>query len=148
MRVRLSDGKLVSVSNHAFERWQERVATTKDLEGASADLVRMLETLAVWADGDPPSWWMEDDEAADAFVLLGLDVVFPVRLARGAPIVVSCVARGSMSDASLARRAERRRGLATRRKVIRQENGKPRRNGAGARKNRRNDGVGGEGRRF
>jgi hypothetical protein len=116
----------VAVTDHAIERYRERVRPGFGFVEAEADLLRVL-GLGVWSE-EPPGWAFYVPEHADnaGFVLLGDDVVFPVsRQDSGGLAVTTCLVRGDMAEqnrrerraakkaaqAEQRRRAEERRAL-------------------------------------
>jgi hypothetical protein len=108
----------IVLSDHAIERYQERVRPGLDRQAALEDLRHTLTSAGVWS-LEAPDWL--DTQHGDGFVLLGDDVALPIQAAPdGALVATTCLTRGGMDDgrrdvrkarkAKLrAQRAERRR---------------------------------------
>jgi hypothetical protein len=105
------------ISNHAVERFHNRVRPTLDLDAAAAELSRLASLGEVLA--DPPRWFAERQrEEAPRYLVVG-DLVMPLR-----PIgptaganrwcAVTCIARGGISEKARHARNGRRRSAARR----------------------------------
>jgi len=111
----------LELSEHAVERWHERVRPGLSFEAAEDDLVRRLEEHGRF--GPRPEW--PGDEygyAADRWLWLGEDIVFPVYR----ELVVTCLIRSAYTihgrriatnENGFARRARRRKEDPGRRKA-------------------------------
>lgn len=92
---------IVRVTNHAVERYQERVRPALDRQGAFDELVRLLraagdvvEDLPVWAHHTE-----DDDVKFDAVAMLGPDIAAPCHLTQGGYLLaVTVIARGWLPD--------------------------------------------------
>lgn len=91
------------MSNHAVERYVERVRPTLDLESARGDLIRLLNSGAAVIEYERPAWCGGDDEPpADWFLLVADSFACPVR--NGCAITV--MARGTVSEGTRAYRKQ------------------------------------------
>jgi hypothetical protein len=121
-------GLHVVVDYHAAERYIERVKPTFTIGQAFAELARLLPLHGHL--GEIPDWKASRPPEGDAglngyqqWLLLGDDVAFPA-LWRGDKLVLTtCVARGGISEATRAKRADYRRRRARVRKETRTERG-------------------------
>ena len=105
----------VSLSRHAVERYIERVRPALGFANAVDDLRGLLQRCGRRV--DRPGWVADDaevdrhgEEYKDLWVALGEDVVFiVVKPERDIMVVVTCLARGHISDEARSYRGERRR---------------------------------------
>jgi hypothetical protein len=81
------------LSDHAVERWQERVRPGLTLGQAEEDLARALEEHGSWAECPD---WINDWHEADGWLAVGDGLAFPVCRR----VVVSVLIRGGHSPAS------------------------------------------------
>jgi hypothetical protein len=101
------------VTDHALDRFVERVRPSLGREQASDELWRLLERARVV--GHPPGWYVPGGDAdADRYVLLTPEIVLPgVQLPSGRIRLMSCICRGGIGaearERRNARRARRRR---------------------------------------
>lgn len=100
-------GRTLHLREHVTERYQERVRPGLSVEQATAELVQVL-VHARWT-RVRPEWHNVGDDVADrptdAWLLLGDDVAFPLH----GNLIVTCVVRAGVSDATRERRSQRRR---------------------------------------
>jgi hypothetical protein len=89
----VSDPVVLALSDHAVVRYHERVRPGLTLERAEDDLVRQLQEHGYWA--ERPGW-VSDWPEADAWLVLGDGLAFPVRR----HVVVSVLIRGGYGPAS------------------------------------------------
>lgn len=103
----MSSGQL-GISDHAVERFRERVRPALDLDDARRELLRLTQVAEIIA---PPEWAQMSDDRADGAVLLSDDVCLLVSYLReNRPVAVTCVFRGWCgSRERAARNRERRR---------------------------------------
>jgi hypothetical protein len=80
----------LEISDHAVERYWQRVRPTLTLEAAEEDLARQLEAHGYWAQ---PDWLSEKELGDDRWLMLGDSIGFAVRGDR----VVSCFVRGTFN---------------------------------------------------
>jgi hypothetical protein len=121
----------LELSPHACDRYVERIRPTLEREAAPRELARL-----VWEQGrvlaDPPAWLADRQRAepADAYVLVGDELVLPVRVAGGRfpiAVAVTCLDRSGISERARQRRNHRRRELSARRRERRRGGTQPRR---------------------
>jgi hypothetical protein len=112
--LELPDGP-VAVTNHALERYGERVRPYLDgLRRLHADMVRLVGVCAVVQD-DPPAWvkddWDREGKRERRFVVCG-DICLVLQLSpegsRYPAAIVTVLAKGHMGDAARAKRNDRR----------------------------------------
>ena len=104
----------VKFSRHAIARYQERVQPDRS-EGEAAE---HLERLLPFGDIDlrAPAWLRDRTRRDAAGYLTVADVAFPLQANEtGGLTAVTCLARGSMSEAARAHRTERKCSAASRR---------------------------------
>jgi hypothetical protein len=102
------DSVTITLSHHAIQRFHERVRPALDRDSAADELARIA--LAGRVLGEAPAWHAASAaQEAPLYLVLG-DVVLPLKpTGRDAGYVATtCLARGSWSDASRARRNRRR----------------------------------------
>lgn len=87
---------MITVSEHAQERYRERVRDVLDVEGE----IVLLAGVCGRVQFEPPAWRGWSDQPVEVWLMLGDDVAFP--LVRGT--AVTCIARGGMSDTARAGR--------------------------------------------
>lgn len=106
----------LSLSHHAVERYIERVRPGLGLLHAVDDLRGLLQRCGRRV--DRPAWISDDEDSIDRhgeacedlWIAVGEDVVFVVvKPDRDIMVVVTCLARGHISDAARLYRGERRR---------------------------------------
>jgi hypothetical protein len=120
----------VALSPHACDRYRERVRPTLARAAAKRDLERLIA-----AEGrivpEPPAWLAERQrvEDADAYVLVGDDLVLPVRVCGrfASAVAVTCLSRTGISELARQRRNRRRREMGARRRARRTGGTRPRR---------------------
>jgi hypothetical protein len=100
----------IQLSEHAVQRFQQRVRPSLALADAEEQLAR----LAVFADLviDPPAWHAATcAQLAPWYLVLG-DVVLPLKAHYSDPdvlVATTCIARGERSDAARERHRARRK---------------------------------------
>jgi hypothetical protein len=126
--ARLPDGRQVRALRHAVARYHERVRPSLfNYKRAARELRLLLEQQGrVVTDEARPEWLNDDDERsgivarATEWVMLGDDIAFP--LMEG--YLVTCLARGHVSDKALMVRREKRAARGRVRRDIRRSGGK------------------------
>jgi hypothetical protein len=106
----------IHLSQHAVERFHERVRPSLGIEAAEDELARLVAMGQVVT--QPPPWHAERQRQTAPAYLVICDLVLPLVQMGGDPVVlvaVTCIARGGISDQARARRnslprAARRRG--------------------------------------
>jgi hypothetical protein len=102
----------LELSDHAVERWHERVRPGLSPEAAEDDLVRQLEAHGHFA--ERPDWVSGREYPNTRWLTLGGDIAFPVQ----GELVVSCLTRATYrphdrrlrtNENGFARRARRRK---------------------------------------
>lgn len=98
----------VVFSDHAIERFQERCRPALSAPAAGAELARVAVLGQITSAA--PSWHAcRAGETAEAYLLLGEDVVLPlVRIGDALWLAKTCLTRGTMSDAARTRRNNRK----------------------------------------
>ena len=113
----------VLVTPHCERRFQERCRPTLELAAAARELRRLIAEHGVFV-SDPPAWLARRQaQEADAYLLIGADLVLPLRRAASGPgpVALTCLTRTGISEAARefrnrraqqtrARRRARRRG--------------------------------------
>lgn len=98
----------VRFTSHAVERYIERVRPGSDLSSATRDLAAMVYVMT-FAPTPPP--WLDGRlrRDGDAYLILG-DVAFVLRTSTSSQpwSAVTCMARGTISEATRQRRSRRR----------------------------------------
>lgn len=140
------NGLQLELSDHAIERFRERVRPGLMRRAAEGELIRLVREHGYYS-RTAPDWWVCEDDAPYAvpfaFVVLGPDVVLTVRHGSA----TSCIVKGTPSDlarvAKRQRRAAEARGAAASRGGGRPGKGGKRKDvfraGAGGRKARRGE---------
>jgi hypothetical protein len=96
------------VSEHAVRQYRERVKPALDLDGARADLERVIGAGGEIASSPPR--WLDSAHPEALFLVVGGSVALPVaRSERGEPVAVSCLVDSSISTYERGERTERRR---------------------------------------
>jgi hypothetical protein len=109
----------IHITQHAIERFHLRVRPGLSTAAAEIELARMVAVGELV--NDPPSWYADRQRRTAAAYLVVGDLVLPLEPVDGNPcalVAVTCIARGGISDAARARRNERRRRGAPRRRTI------------------------------
>jgi hypothetical protein len=88
---RCRDDGAVELSDHAIQRWRERVRPGLTFKQAEEDLAQMLEAHGEWADGAPD--WLDHHYQDARSLTLGDGIAIPVL----GGVAVSCVARAAYS---------------------------------------------------
>jgi hypothetical protein len=135
-------GRVLDFAPHAVERFYERCRPgLPDVDAAAVELARLAESIGVVVN-ERPAWMNGAAEQPTRYLMLGPDVALPMQ----GRMVLTCVSRGTASDAALAERRELRRVRAEARQRRRgrgsraaEGNEARPRVGAGARKRRRED---------
>ena len=100
----------IQLTQHAIERFHERVRPSLTLSAAEDELARLVAFARVVS--DPPSWHAERQRrTAAAYLVIG-DLVLPAEPLVSEPevlVAVTCIARGCVSDQARARRNKARR---------------------------------------
>lgn len=93
----------IELTNHAIDRFHERVRPGLARASAEVELARLALFGAMVA--DPPPWYSPcEDHEASAYLVIG-DLVLPLRAGDdGVHVAVTCIARGGISPAARARR--------------------------------------------
>jgi hypothetical protein len=121
----------LELSAHACARYVERIRPALERDAAARELARLI-----WEQGrivaDPPAWLAERQRAepADAYVLVGDELVLPLRVAGGrfpVAVAVTCLYRTGISELTRQRRNGTRRALGARRRELRAGGRRPRR---------------------
>jgi hypothetical protein len=102
----------VTLTVHAVERFQERVRPTLDLEAAKTELDRRADQFGRRVEARPDWLGMEGRNIvapADAYLLIGDDVVLPLADRSTGPLALSCLVRGSIPPAERRQRNVKRR---------------------------------------
>jgi hypothetical protein len=121
----------LELSAHACDRYVERIRPALERESGARELARLIcEQGRLVA--DPPGWLAERQRAepADAYVVVGDDLVLPVRISGGrfpVAVAVTCLDRSGVSELARAGRNRRRRARAARRRDRRAGGTQPRR---------------------
>ncbi len=110
------------ISEHALERFQMRVRPALEVDAARVELQRLIE-LAEFA-SEPPAWHaVRTRREADGYLLVG-DLLMPLRYlaSSGSWLILTCIARGGISDRARGGRNEvrRSRGRQAKRRRLRQ----------------------------
>lgn len=101
LRLRMPDGRLVTVAPHALERYIERVRPAMTPRQAAKDLRRLVAATGRVLDR-PPAWAVRQRHGdITGWVALGEDIVFPVI---GGCCIPTCLTRGGLSPAAVERR--------------------------------------------
>jgi hypothetical protein len=107
----------IHLTQHAIERFHERVRPCLTIAAAEEELARLVTMADVVS--EPPTWHAERQRRTAAAYLVVGDLVLPAERLVGQPdvlVAVTCIARGCLSDRARARRNEaRQRGRRTRR---------------------------------
>jgi hypothetical protein len=104
------DAVLVTLSQHAVDRYQQRVRPALSAELAREDLGRLIGLGRVAS--EPPSWLADRQAQRAAFYLTVGDVVLPLdpdRRDTERLIALTCIARGGISEIARHARNQRRR---------------------------------------
>lgn len=106
--LRLPCGRRFAVTRHALDRYLERVLAHNGSVGRARELLMRLAGEHGEFSPEPPEWVVpgEESEKASGYVLLGPDVCLPVV----GPLIVTTLARGSVSDGEREARTRKRRG--------------------------------------
>jgi hypothetical protein len=94
VQVTLADGSEMRISGHAVDRYHEYIRPALLRREALDEMVRLLRIYG-YCEEQRPQWATirEQDAAADAWVHMNDDVVFPVRHG----ILTTCRVRGTVS---------------------------------------------------
>ena len=102
----------VVISDHAVQRYQERVRPGLDEAAARAELERLRAAATVVR--DPPAWLHAADQAP-CYLLLGDDVVLPLlRQSGGGWVASTCVPKSTLTVQRRAAKTARRKSLGAR----------------------------------
>lgn len=111
----------VQLTAHAIQRYNERCRPALDRAEAGRDLRRLLSHGRMVPESPP---WTQRTQAtfSERYLVVGTDIVLPLRRAGGLWVAVTCLVRGCISEATRERRnrrrvagkAERRRGRGNR----------------------------------
>ena len=100
------------ISDHAVQRYQERVRPGLDEAAARAELERLRAVAAVAS--DPPGWLHAADQAP-WYLLLGDDVVLPLlRQSDGRWVASTCVPKSALTLQRRAAKTARRKSRGAR----------------------------------
>jgi hypothetical protein len=107
-------GEPVAVTEHALTRYTERVSRFAERAPALAELMKLV--VAFGSIEEPPSWYGRNTGGAGRFLLVGLNIAFPLRWRDGEWHAVTCASRGWVRETrramapETARKPRRRRG--------------------------------------
>lgn len=100
---------MIRLTDHAIQRYQERVKPHFTLDEAQVEARRLLEYFAA-IQTERPNWFDdatgEHDQPFDGYAMIGDGIAFPLRGSRA----ITCVTVGSMGDEARTARNHRRRG--------------------------------------
>jgi hypothetical protein len=98
----------VRFTRHCIEQYQLRFRPALDLRGAEAELASIAGCGRMTT--APPGWLADRRRDADAYFVIGEDLVMPlVRSTPTAPwVAVTCLSRGTLSSMERDRRRRRR----------------------------------------
>lgn len=113
------DGRPFHLTEHAVDRYQERVRPALSPEAAKADLLRLI--AACGRQGTPPEWAISNEYVTDWFLFIGDDVCLPIH--KGS--AVTCLTRGGLPELTRARRNERKQAQRRARRLRRMYGPRP-----------------------
>jgi hypothetical protein len=122
----------LELSDHAVERWHERVRPGLSPEAAEDDLVATLETHGHFA--ERPDWVAGREYPNTRWLMLGDDIAFPVQN----EIVISCLTRATYRPHDR-RNATNENGFARRARRASENPAKRKAEGREAKRNRKRD---------
>lgn len=108
-------GRRLGVSDHAAERYHERVGVRfETVEEARADLLRLVGSFGRIVRELPP--WASSELPNTGVVMVGEDIVFPIN---DAGVLRTCIAHGHLPEETRKRRSQARRSARAGRRSIR-----------------------------